>query len=202
MPIIPKPENKRRTDSLSSYPRASSEEASRRNSFSNREVGITHPDTSAYIKLCDNGDIEIMAAPGVGIIISALNKSITLHADDIKIYSKPNGLNWNENYFNPNSDSFEEPALQKNSPEFYNSAFNGIELLLEEIRSLNTTTITDEDSDVQSLLVGLDEQSVKYFVQLAKEYSFEHVSYAINLHKNFGYSLSQAHNKALIDRGP
>jgi hypothetical protein len=36
-----------------------------RKEFSDREVGLTHPDMSSFIRLNDNGDIEIFAAPGI-----------------------------------------------------------------------------------------------------------------------------------------
>jgi hypothetical protein len=36
-------------------------ELSKRSSFSRREVGLSHPDTSSFIKLNDRGEIEIFA---------------------------------------------------------------------------------------------------------------------------------------------
>ena len=53
-----------------------SDELKRRNEFSKREVGLNHPDNSSFIRLNDDGDIEIFAAPGVGMIISGDSKTI------------------------------------------------------------------------------------------------------------------------------
>lgn len=50
------------------------DELKRRNQFSRREVGLNHPDNDAFIRLNDDGDIEIFAAPGVGMVISATSK--------------------------------------------------------------------------------------------------------------------------------
>lgn len=38
-----------------------SEELNKRNKFSRREVGLTHPDTSAFVRLNDRGEVEIFA---------------------------------------------------------------------------------------------------------------------------------------------
>ena len=38
-----------------------SEELRKRTTFSRREVGLTHPDTSAFVRLNDRGEVEIFA---------------------------------------------------------------------------------------------------------------------------------------------
>jgi hypothetical protein len=47
-------------------------ETNKRTSFSQREVGFNHPDTPSFVRLSDSGDIEIFAAPGVGLVINRL----------------------------------------------------------------------------------------------------------------------------------
>lgn len=82
------------------------------NKFSNREVGITHPDNSSFIKIADNGDIQIMAQDGLGIIISASQHCIFLVADNIKLLTKEDeGLRWNNVAFNPKAVKYSEPAF-------------------------------------------------------------------------------------------
>jgi hypothetical protein len=80
--------------------------------FSGREVGITHPELFSFIKLADNGDIQIMAQDGLGIIISSTQHCIFLVADNIKFLTKEDeGLKWNRLAFNPKATKYSEPAF-------------------------------------------------------------------------------------------
>lgn len=80
--------------------------------FSGREVGITHPDVFSFIKIADNGDIQIMAQDGLGIIISTAQHCIFLVADNIKLLTKEDeGLKWNKLAFNPKAVKYSEPAF-------------------------------------------------------------------------------------------
>jgi len=117
-----------------------------RNKFSRREVGLNHPDVFSFIKLADNGDIEIMAAPGVGIIISAVTRSVSILADTLKIYTtEDDGIRWNNYSFNYAASDFTEPVLvplqdYQKSPAYYGSEQN-----INDIKLLNNTTITDQN---------------------------------------------------------
>jgi hypothetical protein len=123
-------------------------ELRKRKQFSSREVGLNHPDNKAFVKLADSGEIEIFAAPGVGIVINPSTRSISFFADTIKFYSKEDdGLRWNNMSFNPSSDTYNEPALIKtnafaNNPAFYNTNYylNNLDNLLEE-EGINPVTI-------------------------------------------------------------
>lgn len=103
----------------------------KQNEFSEREVGLTHPDKFSFIKLADNGDIHIMAQDGVGIIISASQECIFLVADTIKFLTKEEeGLKWNKVSFNHKATSYQEPSLvypKKDS----NNIYSGISQFLE-----------------------------------------------------------------------
>lgn len=80
--------------------------------FGIREVGLTHPDVYAYVRLADNGDIHLMVEEGVGIIISAAQKSVILVGDQIKFLSRmEEGLKWNDLAFNSEATKYSEPAL-------------------------------------------------------------------------------------------
>ena len=75
-------------------------ELTKRKQFSEREVGFNHPDNESFLRLNDHGDIEIFAAPGVGIVISGKSKSISFFGDSIRMYCKEDGLRWNSYNFN------------------------------------------------------------------------------------------------------
>jgi len=82
------------------------------NKFGEREVGITHPDKHGFIKIADNGDIQIMAAEGLGIIISASQRCIFLVGDVVKFLTKEDeGLRFNNLAFNAKATTYSEPAL-------------------------------------------------------------------------------------------
>ena len=72
------------TQPVSSFPVDT--ELNRRSQFSQREVGLTHPDTSSFLRLNDEGDIEIFAAPGVGIVISASSNTISFFAEKVRFF--------------------------------------------------------------------------------------------------------------------
>lgn len=104
-------------------------ELKRRKEFSNREVGITHPDHKGFIRITDSGEIEIFAAPGVGLILNPNTRSVAIIADSIKFFCRDDdGLRWNDKSFNPASDVYNEPALLKtndflNNPAYYRSGY-------------------------------------------------------------------------------
>jgi hypothetical protein len=95
--------------------------------YSPTEVGLTHQSTPAYIRLCDNGDIEIMAGEGIGLVLHAANKSVTIIADSIKMMTREDGLRWNDHHFNPNGSEWTEPALLKKDLDQMRGVFDGIE---------------------------------------------------------------------------
>jgi len=117
------------------------DELSRRKNFSQREVGLTHPDNSSFIRLTDSGDIEIFSAPGVGIVINGSTKTISLFADNIKFFTKEDGLKWNSMEFNHSATLFSEPALVSANDKSYNPAFLNMNHYIK-----NLDLIDQEDS--------------------------------------------------------
>ncbi len=82
------------------------------NRFSKREVGLTHPDKPAHLKMLDNGDIHLMVNESLGIIMSSAQNAIILVADNVKFLTKEDeGLRWNKLAFNPKAVKFNEPAF-------------------------------------------------------------------------------------------
>ena len=110
-------------------------EMKKRKEFSTREVGITHPDNPAFMRVSDSGEIEIFAAPGIGLVINPKTRSISFFADSIKFFCRDDdGLRWNGMSFNPAADVYNEPALIKtnnflNNPAYFrnNHFLNNIE---------------------------------------------------------------------------
>lgn len=85
---------------------------SQQDNFSTTEVGITHPINPSFIKLLDNGDIELIGGDGVGIILSAANNSITLVADTIRFLTHgTNALVWNNLAFNDQANTYSQPTF-------------------------------------------------------------------------------------------
>ena len=117
------------------------DELNRRKNFSQREVGLTHPDNPSFMRLTDSGDIEIFSAPGVGIVINGSTKTISLFADNIKFYTKEDGLKWNSMEFNHSATLFSEPALVSANDKSYNPAFLNMDHYIK-----NLDLIDKEDS--------------------------------------------------------
>lgn len=123
-------------------------EFKKRKEFSTREVGLTHPDNHGFIRISDSGEIEIFAAPGVGIILNPSTRSIAFFADSIKFFTKEDdGLRWNHMSFNPSGDTYNEPALVKtndfsNNPAYYRANYylNNLDQL-DQLDSVNPVTI-------------------------------------------------------------
>lgn len=192
-----------------------SSEIKRRKEFSDREVGLTHPDLSSFIRLTDDGDIEIFAAPGVGIIISSRAKSISMFGDSIKMFTKEDGLRWNNYNFNYSASTYIEPTLVKLNTKMIHSSQNGVMHYLTSIleneqgQSQIPITITGDykvSSDTQSVPVqelssqyttdGLTEEQIKLIDAYKTDYSSEHILRVVNLIKT-GLTFEEAHLTAL-----
>lgn len=99
-----------------------------KNEFSQREVGLTHPDWPSFFRLTNKGNAEIVCAPGLAIIMDATNKSITFIADDVKfITNDKNGLKWNGLSFNSKATTFNEPTFLQLDTNEFSSMYTGFE---------------------------------------------------------------------------
>lgn len=139
-------------ESTASSTTSESLEMSRRKNFSQREVGLNHPDNPSFIRLTDSGDIEIFATPGVGIVINGSTRTISFHADNIKFYTKEDGLKWNSMDFNHSATTFAEPTFVSSDAKSYNPGFLNVDYFinnlqrLEEEESQQSVTITGDYS--------------------------------------------------------
>jgi hypothetical protein len=124
-------------------------EIKKRKEFSDREVGLTHPDLSSFIRLNDRGDIEIFVAPGVGIVLSAKSKSISFFSDSVRFFTKEDGFRWNSYNFNYCASSYIEPTLVKINHKNIHSATNGVAYYLN-----NANTYRDQEEQIPITIVG------------------------------------------------
>lgn len=198
-----------------------SAELEKRNTFSRREVGLTHPDTSSFIKLNDKGDIEIFANEELGIVISPTTGTISVFADVFKIYTKEDaGFRWNNKSFNHAGDSFHEPSLVSTEIKEVNPGFNYANYYLDGVEefeetnssSNNIITINGEfafrKEPTEKVNGGIPASNSMTISQenleLLKEYALtnnqEKIDYMRTL-LHSGFTFSQAREKTLRDKG-
>lgn len=100
--------------------------------YGDREVGLTHPDHSGFIRVRDNGDVEIFADEGLCIIMNPRSKSITFVADSIKfITRKESGLRWNNLAFNDKATSFNQTTFIPFDPQESLGMYRGVHYFLD-----------------------------------------------------------------------
>lgn len=197
-----------------------SSELNKRNSFSRREVGLNHPDTSAFVKLNDRGEIEIFAGEELGIIISPETRSISIFADVVKITTKEDyGLRWNTKSLNYAADVYNEPALVETNEKEINSGYNyasyyldPLEDLIEVDKGNNITTIMGEyafakrpnEYREEAPTTQIGSSISQKDKELLKEYSLtnshDKVQY-ITMLLEAGYNFNQAMEKTMRDKG-
>lgn len=152
------------------------DQISKRKNFSEREVGFTHPDNSSFIRLSDAGDIEIFAAPGVGLVISAATRTISIFADNIRFHTKDDGLKWNSMDFNYSANDYTEPALVNSNPENYNPAYINLSNMLDQLNNI--------------ILQEQEQQDIQNNVTIQGNYSYSDSNKDIT--SNFGFEESES----------
>ena len=192
-------------------------ELSRRNQFSQREVGLNHPDTNSFLRLNDEGDIEIFAAPGIGIVISATSKTISFFAEKVRFFCAEDGLRWNEFNFNYSASDYSQPTLVKINPKSIHMAQNSAYHYLAKLKDIDQKekqkpiTINEEygfaqqQSELEQKFNsgfstdGLTPDQMVFLETMLKDHSIEYIQYAVDLMKS-GYSSQQAKEKADKDK--
>lgn len=187
-------------------------ELKKRKEFSTREVGLNHPDTHAFVRINDSGEIEIFAAPGIGLVISPSTRSISFFADSVKFYTREDdGLKWNNMSFNPSSDIYNEPTFIKtnefqNNPAFYkiNHYLNNLDQL-DDPETVSPVTIGNEGGS--SIVPGQENNFVTPAVEpelneadelLLQEYQKTHTEFELSMLKHMlrnGYTFFEAVKK-------
>ena len=97
------------------------------NRFQLNEVGMNHSKTDSYIRLGDDGVIEIYAGEGTGIFMNPNTKTITFVADKVNfVTNKEDGIRWNDQQFNSQATIFTEPALVPSDSDLENSEYRDL----------------------------------------------------------------------------
>lgn len=82
------------------------------NKFDLNDVGITHPNNDAFIKIDKTGRIYIMSQPNLGIVIDPSKQTIGFVGDSVKVVTKEDeGFKWNNLSFNPKATNYSEPTF-------------------------------------------------------------------------------------------
>lgn len=120
----------------------------RQNEFSPREVGLKHPDNSSFIKVRDDGSIEIFAGDEVSIVLNAVSRTITFNADVVKFHTRAQGgLRWNKIAFNERAIGFSEPtfiAVEDNLD--VKSVYRGVDYYTDGIPNPERFTFKDPNT--------------------------------------------------------
>lgn len=96
--------------------------------YGDREVGITHPDISSFIRLRDNGDVEISAGQGLQIILHRQRGTITFEADQIMFRTREQGaLHWNGLTFNEKATNYTEPVFNIRERDEMTNPYRGLD---------------------------------------------------------------------------
>lgn len=188
-------------------------ELKRRKQFSEREVGLTHPDLNSFIRLNDQGDIEIFAAPGIGLVISGRSKSVSIFGDSIRLMCKEDGLRWNKYNFNYASSAFMEPTLVEISYKEIHSAQNGASYYLDTLKIMEKeekdkpVTImaenqysTDKGIPQQEMISEDDISDISYenrgmLEAYSSSFSREHIQLIVKYLRT-GLSFDESHRQA------
>lgn len=98
--------------------------------FGLKDVGLTHPDNDAFIKIDGQGRIYAMSAPNLGVVIDPVKQTITWFGDTVKVLTKEDeGFKWNTMSFNPRAVSFAEPTFVF-SKEVVNHLYDDVDRFL------------------------------------------------------------------------
>lgn len=118
--------------------------------FGDREVGLNHPDVKSFVRLKDNGDVEIMANEGLGIVLRPAKNSILLYADHVQIMTKEqDGLKWNDLSFNSKATAYNEPTFIKQIATDFHNTYKGVEHFLFDQDAEDTTDSKSTFPDVK-----------------------------------------------------
>ncbi|MCW4012303.1 MAG: hypothetical protein NWF07_04840 [Candidatus Bathyarchaeota archaeon] len=144
-------------------------EANRKKSaYSTNEIGLIHPENGSYMKVADDGDIDIFASEILGIKMDAQTESLrvsaahaSIIAKDLSIMTNPAGLSWNGYYLNPalySKTGRGAPEEDKNlklkcTVDVYNNSTEVYETKEVSIRPFITKPTTNTYSDDLNILL-------------------------------------------------
>ncbi len=112
--------------------------------FNLRELGLNHPDNKSFIKIADNGDVEISAGPGISIILHPHNRSITFVADSIKMLVRDHdGVKINDLILNTDATNYSEPTFLESDPVDMSYFYDGT---VEFVQNLDNRKVVDPNT--------------------------------------------------------
>lgn len=79
--------------------------------FGETEVGLKHPLTGSFVRLCDDGSIQICVGERGETAIVMNERGVTIYADKINLVTGFGGLTWNGKSFNPKATYLGEATL-------------------------------------------------------------------------------------------
>lgn len=134
--------------------------------FLDDEVGLNHPESPAFVRLRDTGEVEIFADEGLGIVLDPKTRTITLVGDQVKVLTRnEKGFRWNHQYFNEKSSNFNEPTFVPVDDEALVHMFSGLDNYLVK---QNSTFPNKKVVDPATLEEITYEQYYKLYKKLPK----------------------------------
>lgn len=101
--------------------------------FHKQEVGLTHPNRPSYVRLHDNGDVEITACEGLSVWLHAASRSITFIADSVKFITRDDGFKWNKLNLNKDAWQFNQPTFHPSSDDTVNQGlYRGVDMFMQD----------------------------------------------------------------------
>lgn len=144
------------------------ENLNRQDRYGNREVGVTHPDNNSFIRLRDDGSVEIFAGEEVSIVLNPISRTVTINADCVKFHTRTEGgLRWNKIAFNERAVGFSEPTfIAVEDTLDIKSVYRGVDYYTDGLLPSARFTFADPTSGEQ---VTLDEYAARFQTEKAKD---------------------------------
>lgn len=122
--------------------------------FGANEVGLNHPNNQSFLRIRNNGDIEIVAGERCSIIMSPSTSTIAFVADNIKFLTKENGgLRWNNLLFNQAADSFNEPSFVPAADHETFGLYKGVEQFIYDEQNEDAPIVANDiPADIAAVL--------------------------------------------------
>lgn len=110
------------------------EQVRKEETFGPREVGISHPDNNSFVKIADNGDVEVSVGPGCAVILHPQDGSITFVASRVRFLIGDNGaFTINDLILNTDATNYAEPTFVERSMTDHTYLYDGTTNYVAEV---------------------------------------------------------------------
>lgn len=116
--------------------------------FGLNEPGLVHPRRPSFVRLHDNGDIELTAGETLSILMAPSNRTITFVADQVKFLTKDDGFRWNRLSFNKDAWQFNQPTFHQLDDSDAHSLYRGVDVFLQGNTTPDAVTSLPNASDI------------------------------------------------------